>query len=484
MALYETFASEIEKSIRDGVLRVGDKLPSVRDACSSRGVSPSTVFQAYYLLEARGLIRARPRSGYYVSARAEPLPPEPGASCPDGESTELAISERIFDILGSVRNRDVAPLGSAFPSPLLFPLPRLAQAMAAHLKRQDPLDTVEDLSPGNPALRRQIALRYLIAGINIPASDIVVTNGALEALNLCLQAVTRPGDTVIVEAPTFYGALQALERQGLKALEVPTHPRTGMDLDALENAIARHRPAACWLMTQFQNPLGSLMPDERKRQLVELLARHDIPLIEDDVYGELYFGATRPVPAKAYDTQGLVLHCSSFSKCLAPGYRIGWASAGRYAQRVQRLKLSSTLSASGPAQGAIAEFLEQGGYDRHLRRLRDTLQAQQARMATEVAHAFPAGTRMTRPQGGFFLWLELPQGIDALALHRQALARGISVAPGPIFSASGQFASALRLNCGHPWNEAQAEAVRTLGALAFAALARPRPEARGLTLGP
>ena len=233
-----------------------------------------------------------------MSARAEPLPPEPGASCPDGESTELAISERIFDILGSVRNRDVAPLGSAFPSPLLFPLPRLAQAMAAHLKRQDPLDTVEDLSPGNPALRRQIALRYLIAGINIPASDIVVTNGALEALNLCLQAVTRPGDTVIVEAPTFYGALQALERQGLKALEVPTHPRTGMDLDALESAIARHRPAACWLMTQFQNPLGSLMPDERKRQLVELLTRHDIPLIEDDVYGELYFGATRPVPPR------------------------------------------------------------------------------------------------------------------------------------------------------------------------------------------
>ncbi|KAG0775957.1 hypothetical protein G6F22_012927 [Rhizopus arrhizus] len=321
-------------------MRVGDKLPSVRDACAARGVSPSTVFQAYYLLEAQGLIRAQPRSGYYVHAPAESLPPEPGASCPGGDSTELAISERIFDILGSVRNRDVTPLGSAFPSPLLFPLPRLAQAMASHLKRHNPLDTVEDLSPGNPGLRRQIALRYLIGGINVPATDIVVTNGALEALNLCLQAVTQPGDTVIVEAPTFYGALQALERLGLKALEVPTHPRTGIDLDAMQAAIQRHAPKACWLMTQFQNPLGSLMPDDKKRQLVELLARHDIPLIEDDVYGELYFGAARPVPAKAYDKQGLVLHCSSFSKCLAPGYRIGWASAGRYAQRVQRLKLT------------------------------------------------------------------------------------------------------------------------------------------------
>ncbi|EFF78183.1 PLP-dependent aminotransferase family protein [Achromobacter piechaudii] len=474
MSLYETLADEIAKSIRDGVMRVGDKLPSVRDACAARGVSPSTVFQAYYLLEARGLIRARPRSGYYVHAPVESLPPEPGASNPAGESTELAISERIFDILGSVRNRDVTPLGSAFPSPLLFPLPRLAQAMAAHLKRQDPLDTVEDLSPGNPSLRRQIALRYLIGGMNVAASDIVVTNGALEALNLCLQAVTQVGDTVMVEAPTFYGALQALERQGLKALEVPTHPRTGVDLDAMEAAIKRHAPRACWLMTQFQNPLGSLMPDDKKRQLVEMLARHGIPLIEDDVYGELYYGAARPVPAKAYDKAGLVLHCSSFSKCLAPGYRIGWVSAGRYTQRVQRLKLSSTLSASGPAQGAIAEYLEQGGYDRHLRRLRQTLQAQQDRMADAIAHEFPAGTRVTRPQGGFFLWVELPAAVDALGLHRDALARGVSVAPGPIFSASSQFASALRLNYGHPWDAAHESAIRVLGELARQACARAK----------
>ncbi|AYD67078.1 PLP-dependent aminotransferase family protein [Achromobacter sp. B7] len=472
MSLYETLADEIAKSIRDGVMRAGDKLPSVREACAARGVSPSTVFQAYYLLEARGLIRAQPRSGYYVHAPAESRPPEPGTSNPDGESTELAISERIFDILGSVRNRDVTPLGSAFPSPLLFPLPRLAQAMAAHLKRQDPLDTVEDLSPGNPGLRRQIALRYLIGGMNVPASDIVVTNGALEALNLCLQAVTQVGDTVMVEAPTFYGALQALERQGLKALEVPTHPRTGVDLAAMEAAIKRHAPSACWLMTQFQNPLGSLMPDDKKRQLVEMLARHGIPLIEDDVYGELYYGAARPVPAKAYDTEGLVLHCSSFSKCLAPGYRIGWASAGRYSRQVQRLKLSSTLSASGPAQGAIAEYLEQGGYDRHLRRLRQTLQTQQDRMADAIAQEFPAGTRVTRPQGGFFLWVELPAAVDALALHRDALARGISVAPGPIFSASSQFASALRLNYGHPWDAAHEDAIRVLGELARQACAR------------
>jgi len=463
---YQALADDIARSIREGLLREGDRLPSVREACATRGVSPSTVFQAYYLLEARGLVRARPRSGYYVRALPQALPPEPDTSRPDGGSTSLAISERIFEILDSVRDRDVVPLGSAFPAASLFPLERLGQAMSAYLRHLDPHDTTEGLSPGNPRLRRQIALRYRAGGVPVGPDDIVVTTGALEALNLCLHVTTRPGDAVIVESPTFYGALQALEQRGLKAVEVPTHPREGIDLDALQAAIARHAPKACWLMTQFQNPLGSLMPDDKKRELVALLARHGIALIEDDVYGELYFGDTRPVPAKAYDRHGLVLHCASFSKCLAPGYRIGWAVAGRYAQAVRRLKLTTTLSASGPSQGALAQYLEHGGYDRHLRRLRGALAVQQERMLDAVARYFPPGTRVTRPRGGFFLWLEMQPGVDALALHRAALAHGISVAPGPIFSASGQFGHALRLNYGHPWDDRQEAAMQLLGRLA------------------
>jgi len=463
---YQALADDIARTIREGILREGDRLPSVREACATRGVSPSTVFQAYYLLEARGLVRARPRSGYYVRALPQALPPEPDTSRPGGGSTSLAISDRIFGILDSVRDRDVVPLGSAFPAASLFPLERLGQAMSGYLRHLDPHDVTEGLSPGNPHLRRLIALRYRAGGVPVAPDDIVVTTGALEALNLCLHVTTRPGDAVIVESPTFYGALQALEQRGLKAVEVPTHPRWGIDLDALETAIARHAPKACWLMTQFQNPLGSLMPNEKKRDLVALLARHEIPLIEDDVYSELYFGDARPVSAKAYDRHGLVLHCSSFSKCLAPGFRIGWTVAGRYAQAVQRLKLVTTLSASGPSQGALAQYLEQGGYDRHLRRLRGALALQQERMLDAVARYFPPGTRVTRPQGGFFLWLEMQPDADALALHRAALAHGISVAPGPIFSASGQFGNALRLNYGHPWDDRLEDAMRLLGRLA------------------
>lgn len=466
MKRYEALAEEIAQSIRTGVMKLGDRLPSVRQASLSRGVSPSTVFEAYYLLEARGLIRARERSGYYVIAGAKSLPPEPEISSrPANHSTTVDVSQLVFDILEATRTRDVVPFGSAFPSPLLFPLPRLARTMASSVQGIDPWSTVDDLTPGNASLRRQIALRYLADGLHVHPDEIVITNGALEALNLSLQAVARPGDSVVIESPTFYAALQALERIGLKAVEVPTHPREGIDLEALALALERHKPKACWLMTNFQNPLGSSMPDEKKRKLVELLALHDIPLIEDDVYGELYFGSKRPAPAKAFDHKGLVMHCSSFSKCLAPGYRIGWVAPGRYTRDVVRLKLTTTLSASAPAQIALAEYLAKGGYDKHLRQLRHALSVQQSAMVQAVVRHFPRGTKATRPNGGYFLWIELPGDVNTLEVHRRALSLGISIAPGPMFSAHRGFTNCLRLNYGHPWDARAEAALTTLGRL-------------------
>ena len=464
MKRYEALAEEIAESIRSGLMKLGDRLPSVRQASVSRAVSPSTVFAAYYLLEARGLIRARERSGYYVSAGARLAPPEPEApSNPAPESAPVDVSKLVFNVLESARTRDVVPFGSAFPSPLLFPLARLARSMASSTLAMDPWSTVTDLAPGNASLRRQIALRYLADGLHVPTEDIVVTNGALEALNLCLLAVARPGDAVMIESPTFYAALQALERVGLRAIEVPTHPREGIDLAAMARALERHRPRACWLMTNFQNPLGSLMPDAKKQALVELLAQHDVPLIEDDVYGELYFGARRPAHAKSFDSKGLVMHCSSFSKCLAPGYRIGWVAAGRFTQQIARLQLTTSLSASGPAQAAIADYLAKGGYDKHLRQLRHALALQQNAMIEAVVRCFPKGTRATRPEGGYFLWVELPRHVNALTVHQRALSLGISVAPGPMFSARHEFANCLRLNYGHPWDSKAEAAFATLG---------------------
>jgi DNA-binding transcriptional MocR family regulator len=330
---------------------------------------------------------------------------------------------------------------------------------------------VEDLPPGNQDLRRAIARRYNACGVELDIDDIVITSGGLDALNLCLQAVTRPGDTVAIESPAFYAALQAIERLGLRAVELRTHPRDGVDPDALAEAIARHPIRACWLMPSFQNPLGATMPAERKRALVALLARHDIPLIEDDVYGELHFGDDKPKPAKAWDRAGLVLHCGSFSKCLAPGYRVGWTAPGRYVRDVARMKIMTTLSAGIPTQAAIAEYLAHGGYDHHLRTLRRDLEARCGLMSAAIARHFPDNNRVTRPGGGYFLWLDMP-GVDALALHRAALAEGISIAPGPIFSPTRQFAHCMRLNFGQPWTARTEAAIATLGRMVGAMAAR------------
>ena len=467
MKRYESLAGDIAHSIRDGLLKPGQRLPSVRQAAAARQVSPSTVFQAYYLLEARGLVQSRPRSGYYVTAHAQPLPPEPEtASRPDGESRDVDVSELVFEVLQSAMAHDVVPLGSAFPSPLLFPLDRIGRAVATAALHLDPWSTVDDLTPGNAALRRQIALRYLIDGMDVGIDEIVITNGALEALNLCVAAVTRPGDAVLVESPCFYATLQTLERNGLRAIEVRTHPRDGIDLDALEAAIARHAPRACWLMPTFHNPLGSSMPEERKRALVSLLSQHGIPLIEDDVYAELHYAGQRALPAKAFDRDGLVMHCSSFSKSLAPGYRIGWVAAGREARRIARLKLTTTLNSNVPTQIGIAHYLERGGFDRHLRRLRKTLATQQEQYIAAIGQAFPSGTRVTRPAGGYFLWIEMDRGVGALRLQRAASKLGISIAPGPMFSASRGFGHCLRMNCGHPLDARIAAALVALGRMA------------------
>ena len=465
MSRYQQLAEQTEALILNGVLRPGDRLPSVRQACRILDVSPITVTQAYYILEGRGLIEARPKSGYFVRARLGQNLSEPEMTHPVGGSTQLQVSDFIFQILDSVRDPSVVPLGSSFPSPFLYPLDKLGRFLATAARKFDPLATVTDLPPGNEELRRQLALRYLTQGATVSPQEIVITSGAMEGLNLCLQAVTQPGDLIAIESPTFYAGLQASERLGLKVIEIPSHPREGVSLSALEDTLRHHPIKACLFMLNFANPTGSRVSDENKKALLELLRRYDVPLIEDDVYNELHFGPQAPLCSKAEDKTGLVMHVSSFSKCLAPGYRIGWVAAGRYASRIQRQKLSSSLATTVPVQIALAEYLKHGGLENHLRHLRQTLALQEVEMVQAVERHFPTGTKLARPQGGYFLWLELPPHVDTLLLHQQALERGISIAPGPIFSAKREFKNYLRLNFGHPDSQRLDAAMATLGEL-------------------
>jgi DNA-binding transcriptional MocR family regulator len=462
--LYEQVAVRIATFIDRGTLRPGERIPSVRKFSAQLRVSISTVVQAYLLLEDRGLIEARPQSGFYVKLRARDLPPEPKPSNPSLSATKVGVADLVAKVFEAARNPDVVPFATAIPSPDLLPTRQLNGIMAWVARHKGEQGMNYDFPPGNEALRRQVARRSLDWGCSLSPDEIVTSCGTMEALNLCLRAVAQPGDTIAIESPTFYGILQA--SLGMKALEIPTHPRDGINLEALDHAIKKNKVKACLVIPNFNNPLGSCMSDQNKKQLVEMLGRREIPLIEDDIYGDIYFGAVRPKVAKAFDKNGMVLLCSSFSKTIAPGYRVGWTAPGRFKLQVEHLKSMNTVATATLPQMAVARFLESGGYDRHLRKLRKALAAQVQRVTLAISQYFPEGTRVTRPTGGFVLWVELPKQVDSVDLYRKALEKKISIAPGPIFSAKEKYQNFIRLSCGQPWSNKLEQALMTLGQLA------------------
>jgi len=463
--LYERVADHIVELIERGTLHAGERLPSIRNLSSQMDVSISTVLQAYVMLEGKERIEAKPQSGFYVRP-ARHLAPEPRTSSPSPVVTRVGVSELVAQVFNSAHDPQVIQLALSTPSPEHLPVKRLNRLMAAAMGRAGARALSYDFPPGYAPLRHEIAKRSIKAGCKLAESEIVTTHGTMEALNLCLRAVAKAGDVIAIESPAFYGTLQVIESFGMKALEIATDPRDGIVMDALAAAIRRQKIKACLLVTNFSNPLGSRMPDANKKALVELLARREIPLIEDDIYGDLCFAGPRPKTAKAYDKEGLVLLCSSFSKTLAPGYRVGWTAPGRFRPQVESLKFTSSMATTTAPQMAIAEFLQSGGYDRYLRKLRRLLAGQVEQMRHAVSQYFPAGTKVTRPQGGYVLWVELPRSVDSLDLHRRALAQKISIAPGPIFSAKQKYKNFIRLSCGLPWSERIDRAVQTLGELA------------------
>lgn len=463
--LYQRVADHITRLIDQGTLHAGERLPSIRKLSSQMDVSISTVLQAYMILEDKDWIEAKPQSGFYVRP-ARSLPPEPKTSSPSLVVTRVGVNELVAKVFQSAHDPETVQLALSAPSPDHLPVKRLNRLMAAATGRSGARALSYDFPPGYAPLRHEIAKRLMDSGCRLSEGEIVTTNGTMEALNLCLRAVAKAGDVIAIESPAFYGTLQIIESLGMRALEIPTDPRDGIILSALDSSMRRQRIKVCLFVTNFSNPLGSCMPDANKKELVELLARREIPLIEDDIYGDLYFGGARPRTAKAYDKKGLVLLCSSFSKTLAPGYRVGWTSPGRFRPQVESLKFTSSMATATAPQMAIADFLESGGYDRYLRKIRRILMTQVQQMSNAIGRYFPDGTKVTRPRGGYVLWVELPRSVDSIELHRRALEQKISIAPGPIFSPKQRYKNFIRLSCGLPWSEKVDRAVATLGELA------------------
>jgi DNA-binding transcriptional MocR family regulator len=462
--LYEQVAAELSELIRQGTFRPGERIPSVRQLSRQRKISITTVLQAYLLLENQGLIETRPQSGYYVRHRPSHVLPEPEMSTPLQDPTLVSVRQLVMMVLKDSTNPELIQLGAAIPNTELVTPNKLNQIMASLPRQVKNQYNYYEIPPGNEALRIQIAQRAVGIGCNITHADVVTTSGCLEAFTLSLRAVCRPGDTVAIESPMYFGVLQILESLELRALEIPTHPQDGISLSALRFAIEHNSIQACMVLSNFNNPLGSCIPDDHKQELVALLARHEIPLIEGDVCGELYFSGFRPSVCKAYDRKGLVLLCSSFSKDLAPGYRVGWVVPGRFKPTIEWLKYTTNVATATLPQVAIAKFLESGGYEHHLRSLRRLYASFVSQESQAVVRYFPEGTRVTRPTGGIVLWVQLPDYVDSLKLYKQALQSGITLAPGYMFSATEQYRNFIRLNAAW-WSYEAERAMQHLGEL-------------------
>ncbi len=463
--LYLQVADGLEKMIADEILRIGDKLPSVRVLSEEYGISMGTAFQAYYHLEGRGLIESRPKSGYYVRFNHRRFPEMPDTTQPEVLSHEVSVNDMIKTIYTDIVAKDVVNFALAVPDASLLPAAKLNKSVVYALRNTKDHCLNYENTQGNVELRQQIAKLAFNWGGKVNPDEVIVTSGCLEAIMMCLKAVTKYGDTVAVESPTYFGINQAIESLGMKVVEIASDPVSGIDLVYLQKAIKKSKIKACVFVPSFNNPFGSCMPDENKKKLVEIINAHNIPLIEDDIYGELYFGKSRPRTCKYYDTKGLVMYCSSLSKSLTPGYRIGWTIPGKFFEQVKQIKRIQNISSPTLTQAAMAHFLKHGRYEYHLKTLRTALHTQSLRYVQAIIKYFPADTKVSRPHGGFILWLELNKKVNAFKLRTEAMKHCISIVPGKLFSASTNYSSCIRICFGKPWSKETDEALMVLGKL-------------------
>lgn len=463
MTRYQHLAELLAQRIEQGLYQSGERLPSVRALSAEHGVSISTVQQAYYLLEEKQLITPQPRSGYFVTPR-KAAPPLPPITRPVQRPVEITQWDTVMELLNARLDNDVLQLGSGTPNidpPTLKPLWKIISRLG---QQQDPRLLNYDNLYGVAELREQIARLMIDSGCQLVADDVIITTGCHEALSVSIRAICQAGDIVAVESPAFHGTMQTLRGFGIRAIEIPTDSVSGISLEALELAFEQWPIKAVVVVPNCNNPLGFVMPTARKQALLSLAQRFDIAIIEDDVYGELAFDYPRPITIKSLDTDGRVLLCSSFSKTLAPGLRVGWVVPGRYFDRVLHMKYISTGSTATQTQMAVAAFIRQGYYQPHLRRMRSFYQRNLETFTRRVRHHFPCGICVTRPQGGFLIWVELPEPFDAWRLNQDLRASGVQVAIGSLFSASGKYRNCLRLSYAQAFSEQIEKALEILGA--------------------
>lgn len=463
MYKYEEISRDIETLVRNGALAVGEKVPSVRRISNQYGVSVTTVISAYTDLEKKGFIQSRERSGYFARMPAIKRSELPETPKKVSLSKEISSANLIRQFCEASRSVKPPQFGAAIPDPSLMPLASLQKKIAQAARRHGDAINAYDFSQGPLVLRREIAKLYFDRGLTVDPEDIVITNGCLEAITLSLKSVAPPGSTILVETPTYFCFLEILKFHGYKVCEVPTSTENGIDLANLEDSITKCKVKAALLIPSFQNPTGASLSDTNRKKVVDIISRHKIPLIEDDIYGELAFADSNPKPLKCFDKKDLVITCSSFSKTLSTGLRVGWVINRQYKEKILDSKAIHLISAPIINAHAVANYLVEENYARHIFKLKKTFEYQMQSVSEKVLENFPEGTKISHPEGGFFLWVQLPEQVDSTEVFFELMNDGIAVAPGPMCSAQGLYPNFMRLSCGFPDTRKGDQAIWKIG---------------------
>jgi len=454
MRRYEQVVSYIRKRIEAGTLKPQERLPSVRALSEATGFSMVTVHHGYALLESEGIIEARPRAGFFVASRSRNLRsfPDAPASKSDLADAPISIDSINFKVMAAWHNRDVEAFGAVYPSGDIFPRRLINQVLLQVLLRDPERAPETDAPEGDPVLREIIAKRLAQRGVIVRPSDVLVTGTGLQGLDICVGALTRPGETVLVETPTFFPLLDALRRRHLLALEIYSHPRNGIDPDQFAYLLEKNQVAACLLMPVNHYPTGVTYSEDTMRRIVKIATQHKVPVIENDMFGNLSYASEFTPSLKTFDTEGYIIQFSSLPGLTPSGYGISWIVGERFHSTLLEQKFFTNLfGGDGPLQRAAAEFISKGHYERPFRNIREVLEQRMQRGLRLISEMLPKDCAVSSPSGGFVCWIRGPQSFDAVNASRRALLANISLAPGPMFSPAASFKNFVSLNFSFEW---------------------------------
>jgi DNA-binding transcriptional MocR family regulator len=462
--LYESVAKSLEASISEGVFKVGDRLPSIRQICQKYAVNASTAVRAYVELEQQDLVEPRERSGYFVKPKPLIKNALPIINKQDLKVYEIDVVQIMKKFNQAKIDKNIVSLTSSVPEGHLIPQKKIARIIRQITAQELEVSLMYDAMSGLTELRQEIAKHYANTNLSVSVDEIMITNGCLEAINLCLRATVQQGDTIAVTLPCYYGILRALQASGLKVIELPRN-NDGFDVVQLEKLIAEKNIKAILCLANFNNPDGLSISDDNKKAMAMLSARLKVPIIEDDIYSDLHFSERRPLSIKGFDQAGWVMLCSSFSKIVAPGLRVGWVMGGRFHNKLENVKFTGNYSVPIFNQLIIKHLMHNNGLERHLKTMRQTLAKQYHLYRHCIENSFPEGMPMSDPQGGFVLWLELPKTIEVLKLYNKALESGVAFSIGQLYSPSKAYGNFIRLSFSKAWSLETENAVKKLGAL-------------------